>query len=974
MDMLEVDIDDRDDAIQPLEEDATTPAVGNTGLDKDTTGASRNRKRKASLSPGREYDDRRPREDRHRDFPSSKDDYYPGEHPRNKYRRTHMKFDYRNQRGRTPRGNQRGPYIPWNKDHLPFKRWDAQVVTVLDAFDKAKEDILNLTDVLARIGDALKPTFTTFESAVEELPIKTGAYASVVGMFMGKDMVQLVEQITQRILHRFGSLLTSGKRIPAIHCLRFLIGIYSCNVKCCRVMEIIEKLIDNAKKLQSAVYDSQENYVEATVIADNLIYIVAASLPWFSRDEFENNKKEIKKFCDQISKYNDVRNSKLAKINEDVEAAKKGKVAPNGKLTNPYAYMAVYRESINMLSYSDRLVTAVNGLKSLLKNEWQSTTTYRFYQSKGIKEHIFGAEIKDNIKEDTRNVTNEIIETMLAYDASKIKGCKPIVTMNLHFHSKYQEMEEISVHDKWLLEDHVLHTIYAFKNDTALCAKQLLLIPHNSYYKEHAIVEVLFNVMLNPMYNQQLALFCVLVMQEMSTSEPKIEELFEDFYSNLADNMEFLDAAVVQGLVTVGSYWFSVEFCKVRKPALHKNGEDGINDTNGDMEVEPDGTTEEQIKQQIKEKNARLFFAMFKKNNNYVVNFNNRLIDKISRLIYVDRLLNYSPEELKESIKVVIQEPLLSVQRVFQNKPLEHRVFLNLLHFNKVAPEENDLINSRIIGFIKRYVNREPLTEMPSNLFGDDKTADVVMEDAPRDDEGDGTLDNGVKRWMRHELILIFWETLLVLGSKTLTHLTRLVENHADSLNYFLSQDNYVTFEESTIFKVLKLTREVLKSDTKKMELIVEMLLKKEVVKPEEACKFVFSYFPNEDFFSNHSLTIIHLAVDFVKTHVDGIRANFLKDSQNRDSLLMELEKEEIKMHDLLRSIMEQINNRIAQGTTVEIELFFENMLKNIIVLDAGNSVMLAPLIADAKSRGYHERVLSALNLALLSQHIKPCG
>ncbi|KAK1934833.1 hypothetical protein X943_002069 [Babesia divergens] len=974
MDELEVDIDDKGDALEQLVE---TRLDGDSidGPEEPTSPPTKSRKRRISPSFDRLGDNRNSRDNRRDKNPRNRQDTNRDSPLRQKYRRTYTRLD---QRAPFP-PNFRMPILPplnpqpaWNSEVARAKRWDTSIITLLDKFEFAKECINSLADLLSSIGDSSKPAFSSFEKSVEAFPIKTGAYASVVGLLKAKGKINLAEQMTQRLMHNLGSCISSGNRIGAIHLLRFLIGLHSSNVKSCRVLEIIEYLINAAKTLEGSNYEMQEEYFTATLAADNLMYIVVASIPWFSRDEFLKSKEIIKGFCSEVIDYNDRRNHKLAAVKNDIQLTLMSDSVEKETIKNPYMYIAAYREIRSVMEFSDRLTTSVECIKSLLNSEWISTTTYRFYQSKGIKDNIFHVGVTAPVSKDIAKVTDEIFHAITNIDIKQLKAFKPVPMHNLTLTQEYN-IDDITIHDKWLLQEHVLHTVHAFKDDTALCAKQLLMLPHNSAYREYAIVEVLFNVMLSPIYNRHFTMLAVLVMQEMCNVEPRIEVIFLESYSKLVNIIPQLDTDVVCNMLNIGSYWFAVEFCKLRKDRPSQNQDDTDKVTeNRSMDVEDVMDATEEMKEMIREKNAKLFSVMFKQDDS-IVNFNNRLLDKISRLVYVDRLLAYSPEDLKDNIKTVIQPPIPSVQHALRDKPLEHKVFLNLLHFNKLNSEENDLRNSRIIGFINKFVNKEPLAEMPRNLFAEDKTADVEMTDETNaGPEGNEMHNNISKRWMQYQLILIFWETLLVFGNKSLTHLMRLIELHGDVLKHFVSHEKNVQFEDSTMFKILRLTHDTLRSNPKKFELVVDALLRMEILQPVEACKFVFVYFPTSDFFSNHSLWILDTAVNFVKDRLENARNRFNDDVGKSDIMRATLEERETDMNNLVICLMECINNRLAQGLTTELEEILENILKNIFILNVHSCAILKPLLEAVVRKGFHRRIIGVLNLAMLSQSVKP--
>ncbi|GBE59591.1 nuclear cap-binding protein [Babesia ovata] len=885
----------------------------------------------------------------------------------NKFRRTHNESENGGPEG-TDQTHQRRR-SKFSPEISKTKQWDTVLITALDVYDYAKEDIMDAANTLEEVDDTSKPSIATFERCVEAFPIKTGAYASVVGILKAKGKATLAEHIVQRVLHNLVSSISSGNRIAAIHNMRFLIGTHCAGFESCQTMQIIEALIKIAKNIEEAEFESHRKYVNAVVAADNLMYIVMASLPWFSCDEYAKNKKQIHSFCDEIAAYSDRRNYKMEKVASDL---KRTDIDPSNDdhLHNPYAYIAAYNAYTDDIRFEDRLTTGVECLRSLREHDWISSTAFRFYQSKGVVEHIFAKPAETEVADEVAKVTQEILQAILKIEHDKTWNFKPVPFMPLNFALRSDKYEKERVHDKWLFQEHVIHTIHVFMDDTDLCARQLIKIPFNHYYGDRAILEILFNMMLSPIYRQHFSMFGILVIHNLCNIEHKMEGYFHDLYSQLTDYIPRLDPTVVSDLITVGAYWFSVEFCKVRKLLastklykLRQKAEACGMDIEADRKEQAE--IEEQVKEAIKVKNKELFSAMFEHNVRSPLNFNQRLLDKISRLVYMDKLLNYAPESLKDSIRAAVQVAPLNVQQAFRDKPIEHRVFLNLLHFNKLTAEENELRNRRIESFINNLVGKEPLKELPPNVFAESKIPDVEMTD-----EAEVTADPTVKRWSREELILIFWESLVIFGNKSLTHLMRLLEFHGEVLKRFIANDQEGAFQDSIAFKALRLTHQTLKN-TKKFELVMGELLKLNVISPADACRLVFHHFPTSEFFSNHSLTIIDCAFDIARDRVEHARTRLSDPSGNAELHRTALEEREGWMRQLTLTLLELANNFMMQRMGDSLESSLTNIVKNVLLRNATHSYALSYARIEAVERGFHRRLVAAVDLALLVQSVQ---
>ncbi|GIX63923.1 nuclear cap-binding protein, putative [Babesia caballi] len=996
-----VDVDTLQDADQDIYRDERR---GNRQGDQhmnveDETNAERPSKRGRSPSHDREE----------RDEERSRDGYRPREGGRQRYRRDgpyrakHRRLDQpfdgqgrdfrrrdthgRDVRGRDMRfGDFHGPprpsYNNWNPEIARAKRWDTQIITVLDKFDTAKEDILALVKVIADVNDTSKPSIATFERSVEAFPVKTAAYASVLGILRAKKHANLAEQIMQRVLHNLGFRIAAGHRVAAIHALRFLIGAHCSGITSCQVFQVITSLLDLAKQLEETIFTAQQEASNAAIAADNLMYIVMASLPWFSRDEFSKNKEQIHNFCELIKAYTERRRAKISEVTATLQSVTYDASDPEllDPVRNAYAYTAAFQPYAGEFHYTDRLESGVGCLESLLQHEWANTTTYRFYQSKGVAEHIFEVAEEPFVSEEVSTVTQEILQGLLNTKADKLAAFQPVPFLPFAFATDCPGVDQIAVHDRWLLEEHVLHTVQAFEEDTSLCANQLLLIPFNHEYAEHAIVEVLFNLMLSPIHRRRFAMFAVLVMQHMCSVQPRVETIFLSFYSQLTEDVGRLEPAVVADLLAAGAYWFSVEFCKVRKASsAAKPRGGGLQSEELGMEVEEPEVPESEdvVKEKIRQKNELLFSVMFKPGNASPINFNQRLLDKISRLVYMDRLLVFSPEALKDSIRAAVLPAAPNLQHALRGKPEENKLFLNLLHFSKLSAEEHQLRNQRIIGFINNLVGKAPLKAVPSNLFAEQKLPDVKMADpgepadsaeaaqAPESADPEGAPQNA-RLWLRDDLVLIFWESLLIFGSKSLSHLLRLVELHGEVLTGFLPREPQGSFEDALACKVLALTRDTLKSDTKKFELVVEALLRQHILPPADACRFVYRLYPSPEFFSNYTVCILGYAFDLVREELDRAHDRALRVGDPPEAAPGALLECQHPMRDLLLAVAELTHNRLAQALGGEHELIVLGMFKHLLLTYVRELPIVASLRAAALQRGYDGRV------AALAQRRQP--
>ncbi|AFZ80148.1 hypothetical protein BEWA_030000 [Theileria equi strain WA] len=907
MDQVEVDIDDKADAVGyndevMLEGDPQGhPAESSVAMDevtdaKDVEKAVKeenddemienSRKRRAGKSYQPNF-----KIPKHRDFNrlrENRDRYAPGPYTRPSY------YGGRNQDMPRFRGT----------DFDEMKSAEKKIITLLDSFSTAKEDIIQLAEVLSQLpASQNKSVISALMDCVESFPIKTAAYASVVGLLRIKGRSDLVEAVTQQAIYNFSHNLSSGNRTNCILLLRFLIGLHCSNVVGSHVFDVLSALLKFGEELVSQEYETGKEYTKFTITMDNIFYIVMASIPWFSRDVFASSTDSIKLICNKLFEYCDRRNAIVATLESDGKWETGIDLAVTTK-SNPYAHKFCSTDLLEN-TYADRFSTGVEGIKSLLENDWVSSTTYRFYQSKGIVE-LLSSPVEESAEEN--KVTIDTLNILLQLDPKTLKMFRPIPSKPFPFSVDLDPSECLTKHDQWLLEEHASNIIQIFHDDSSQCATQLFNIPLNQRYKEYAIVDMLINMGLPSRYKHYYSLFGVMVVHNLCGMEERIEGIFTNFFSQLLAGINSVNLAVVNTIIIIASYWFSLEFCKIRKPE--------------NSEVKLD-------KEVLKEKNSKLFKLVFRPPGPCVHNYNARVLDKVSRLVYMDRLVTYSPKELQAEIELSIAPP---IDTTFKDKPLEHKVFLNLLHFNKLNPEENELRNGRIIGFINNYTNRTPLKELPTHLFSENRTHDVEMDDAlepaaPASNE---------KPWTKDELVLIFWETLIAFGSKSLTHLLRLYELHAQILKVFESQDQDLPFEETTSCKVMLHTFNLLKRDGKRLELSFEFFIRKNVFSCIDVLKFLFLVLPNDDIVCNAFFFILHTLFTDIKHRLETFRESFKVASRDlAGTVAMEAKKQELDSaesdyYNLVALVVKLVDDKMKHATPC-LNFILINVLKRVL-------------------------------------------
>uniref|UniRef100_A0A3B0MJK7 MIF4G like, putative n=1 Tax=Theileria annulata TaxID=5874 RepID=A0A3B0MJK7_THEAN len=804
------------------------------------------------------------------------------------YQRQRGNFRYQNHR--ESRGS--GPYSRQNNqtnrnnvvlkpDDDELKQIEAKLVTLLDSFSTSKEDILSVLEDLKLATDKYnKHIASTLVKCVESFPVKTGAYASLVGLLKVSGKADLVESVSQQVLYNLGLKLSNGDRTGCVLLLRFLIGLHCSNVTSNSVFEILTLLLKLANEVENFYYESSVDYVKSVIILDNLNYMVLASIPWFSRDVFMSNVETITSMCEKLFEYSERRMKLMNSLTSDLEYNPNLDLSDytnasvgNSKKFNPYLYKYYYKDTVN-LNLDDRFTSGVQALKSLLKNDWTSSTTYRFYQSKGIVEKL-----RDSSDFVENKVTSDNLNSVLHLDLKNFNNFKPLLPKTFNFNYVLDKSQLTTTHDKWLFEEHVYYVFELFSDDSLRCAQQLLAIPLNEEFKEYGIVDVLLNLCLSKFYDNYYSIFGTLVMHNLCTLEEKTEDIFYSYVTQLLAETDKLDSWVLNTLVSISSFWFNMEFCKIRT-------------TSDDINIEGENS-DELKKDQIRQKNSRLFKTLFKPNN-CANNYNLRLIEKVSRLVYMDRLLIYSPSELESEIRA------LGVPKDFKNKPYEHLLFLNMLHFNKLADEENELRNRRIVSFINNYTNKPYLKEAPKHLFSETKETkdydevihtdeDVVlnsqvtsMETTNLQEEINTNLtntksgslmsDENAEVWKRDDLIMLFWDTLLIFGSKSMTHLYRLLEFHSDVLKMFETVE--LPFEESLPYKVMWQTVMTFERDHKRLELSFDFFIRNNVFTCPVILQFLFTL-PDNVLLSNFFFYAVNSVFSEVHSRLVNFRENY---------------------------------------------------------------------------------------------------
>ncbi|BAM38920.1 conserved hypothetical protein [Theileria orientalis strain Shintoku] len=867
---------------------------------------------------------------------------YRNQRPYGPRNRDFGKFqNYRETRGRGPyaRTNnyQNKPNFKIKSDADELKAIKAKLVTLLDSFATAKEDIQLVYDELKVLPTRFNKLISIMlVECVETFPVKTGAYASLIGLLKVGGRAPLVESVNQQVLYNLGMKLSEGNRTASVLLLRFLVGLHCANVRSISVFEVLSSLLKLASEIENFAYDNNKDYAKSVVTLDNLNYIVLSSIPWFSREAFMSNVDVITSMCERLFEYSERRSRLLESLEADLSYNPEVDFSDTKRRFNPYSYKYFYKDTVTG-TLEDRFTSGVQALRSLLKNDWTSSTTYRFYQSKGIVEKL-----NEPVEYEENKVTADNLNSVLQLDLKNFKNFKPVNPKSFNFNYTLDKSQLTTVHDKWLFEEHVYYVFDAFGDDSLRCAQQLLAIPLNEEFKEYGIVDVLLNLALSNFYNNYYSVFGILVMHNLCTLERKTEDIFYSFVSQLLVETDRLDCNVLNTLISICSFWFNMEFCKIRRSA-------------SDMTIEGENSDELQ-KELTREKNSRLFKTLFKPSN-CANNYNLRLIEKISRLVYMDRLLTYSPRELEAEIKA------LNLLRDFKNKPHEHQLFLNMLHFNKLAPEENDLRNRRIITFINNYTNKRHLREAPKHLFSQTKETrdydEVVHADedleASAQNQGDeqhsfdlehpsdkaamsegaaGDAGSDGPVWERDELVMLFWDTLLIFGSKSMTHLYRLFEFHADVVKMLDTGD--APFEQSLPYKVMWQTLRTFERDQKKMELSFDFYVKRNVVNSLLVLQFLMTL-PPEHLLTNFFFYALNSLFSEIHARLLAFREAYKVASRDlAGTIAMEAKKEELDSAEsdyfsLLSLFVTLVSERLP-GSDANLAKVLEELLLKVLV------------------------------------------
>ncbi|UKJ87888.2 hypothetical protein MACJ_000329 [Theileria orientalis] len=929
MDTVEVDIDhnvddlpfnDEIDPEQPQHDNRDEGKLDNQGFKHDFWDEGGN-ERGPMRFKRRNYRNQRPYGPRNRDF--GKFQNYREAQARAPYARTN---NYQNKQN-----------FKVKSDADEMKSVKAKLVTLLDSFSTAKEDLLLVYDDLKVLSTRFNKAITTMlVECVETFPVKTGAYASLIGLLRVGGRTALVESVNQQVLYNLGMKLSEGNRTASVLLLRFLIGLHCANVKSISVFEVLSSLLKLASEIENFVYENNNDYAKSVITLDNLNYIVLASIPWFSRDVFMSNVDVITSMCERLFEYSERRSRLLESLEADLSFNPAVDLSDTKRRFNPYSYKYFYKDTVTG-TLEDRFTSGVQALRSLLKNDWTSSTTYRFYQSKGIVEKL-----NETLEYEENKITSDNLNSVLHLDLKNFKNFKPINPKSFNFNYTLDRSQLTTVHDKWLFEEHVYYVFDAFGDDSLRCAQQLLAIPLNEEFKEYGIVDVLLNLALSNFYNNYYSVFGILVMHNLCTLEWKTEDIFYSYIAQLLVETDRLDCNVLTTLISICSFWFNMEFCKIRK-------------TTNDIAIEGENSDELQ-KELTREKNSRLFKTLFKPNN-CANNYNLRLIEKISRLVYMDRLLTYSPRELEAEIKA------LNLLRDFKDKPFEHQLFLNMLHFNKLSPEENDLRNRRIITFINNYTNKRHLREAPRHLFSQTKETrdydEVVHADedlevsasnqgdqkdsfdlqhpsdkVPSSEGINGDLAPDGPVWQRDELVMLFWDTLLIFGSKSMTHLYRLFEFHSEVVKMLDTGD--AAFKQSLPYKIMWQTMKTFERDQKKMELSFDFFVKRNVVNSLLVLQFLMTL-PSSSLMTNFFFYALNSLFSEIHARLISFREGYKIASRDlAGTIAMEAKKEELDAAEsdyfnLLSLFVRLLSDRLPDSDANTAKVLEELLLKILV-------------------------------------------
>lgn len=329
----------------------------------------------------------------------------------------------------------------------------------------------------------------TVLDCVKHLPLKTGIYAAFLARMRAKH-ADWCNDFVPQVMEALRAAVRTGQSSTAQLLLRFLVALGNCGeLGITAVCTLLQEVLALSEGLRPAKG------------GDLGVFLALGSLPFVSPAAYAKSKEKIEELINQ---------------------ATAGYLATRN---------AQWKPVLRVLQNDDRpdgLEALVHALKSQKEAEWRSVTVMHPPGFEPVLEVAEGHAALPAL-----GVTADEVRK------SKVRVQIPLSSPRLMKTQDDGADDDLSLHDRWVLEDYLVTTIEMFGRDVEECTKQVLRIPVFHPQFETILVEMIFLQMLRLPSPNQLPLFysrlLETVMQKQDTTRPLVKQCFKALIQRAPD-------------------------------------------------------------------------------------------------------------------------------------------------------------------------------------------------------------------------------------------------------------------------------------------------------------------------------------------------------------------------------------------------------------------------------------------------------
>ncbi|PFH38061.1 hypothetical protein BESB_004020 [Besnoitia besnoiti] len=407
---------------------------------------------------------------------------------------------------------------------------------------------------------------TLIVDCASQLPLKVGIYACLVGLWYKKSRLRpLCARIVEQSFIRFEEAIKQGNFSDAKLLLRFLLALSGSFVVA------PESVFDLMKALLSM---SAELAPSATT--DQILLVVLAALPWLSARSWETlqgSVGEVLALAQQIGA-----SSPSAEVLLLQQATSPIRAAAGGALGGEEGSPILVSLGLDKSRLSSLFEAIASMIQSLLsakprggvqlwggllffgaQESWKSKATLRFYQSPEL------FPLLKPVNDAAARVPLCVAPT-LSLSVDDLRSVKAFpVERSIRLPVSIEKVDiPLSLHDRWILEDHFSTILRNFRDNVTLCAEALLRVPVDHEQFEFVLVECLFSAMLrlphapSPGDVSETPFFITRVLHRVCQMQNLLVGVTEAGLTSLLKHAAHFDFQALRVLADFFAYWLNV--------------------------------------------------------------------------------------------------------------------------------------------------------------------------------------------------------------------------------------------------------------------------------------------------------------------------------------------------------------------------------------------------------------------------------